>query len=363
MKRTGTILTLTMLALFALQALPGCKSPATGTVDEDLIARDQVLNLDDEYGGYNFGDEAPAFADPSLAADYGPDATAEFTDPMEDDSAVVDARRRARHRRYLMITWGNLRADSSVNFVTDWTGGLHVDNGVVVLKRTIRFDAHDEILPRTSRDLLQWVSHTKPHYDGILVALYKIPAHDSTATDSSRCETPPLSVTFRTAPLQVTFSEDELQDLHRVIRVDDAGNAVAFNTIVVEPAPCGGGFLAGQWKNVSNRPGGIFRGKWISHNGVHMGYLRGAYGPNSRGEKVFFGKWITAGGRFEGLLKGRYGGFDDDRPGGWFEGIWLTRGLRAGGGLRGVWATSDRIDGGGYFRGEWKRRCLNASLQ
>jgi len=92
-----------------------------------------------------------------------------------------------------------------------------------------------------------------------------------------------------------------------------------------------------------------------------MGYLRGAYGPNSRGEKVFFGKWITEGGRFEGLLKGRYGGFDGDRPGGWFEGIWLTRGLRIGGGIRGAWATSEKADGGGFFRGQWMRRCASVT--
>lgn len=361
MKRTSTIFTIALLALIAVWAMPGCKSPATSTVDEDLIARDQVLDLDDEFGGYNFGDEGPAFDDPMLSADYGPDATALYDDPMEDDSAVVDIKRRRHRKRYLMITWGNLRADTTIDYITDWNGGLQVENGVVVLKRTIRFDAYDEILPRTSRNLLQWVSRTRPHFDGILVELHKVAPHDTANADSSRCEVPPLSVTFRTAPLQVTFTEDELKDLHMVIPVDDAGNAVAFNTIVVEPSPCAGGFLAGQWKNVSDRPGGIFRGKWISHNGVHMGYLRGAYGPNSRGEKVFFGKWITEGGRFEGLLKGRYGGFDGDRPGGWFEGIWLTRGLRIGGGIRGAWATSEKIDGGGFFRGQWMRRCASVT--
>jgi len=361
MKRTSVIFTVALLALLTVWAMPGCKSPATDTVDNDLIARDQVLDLDDEYGGYNFGDEGPAFDDPMLSADYGPDATTEYNDPMEDDPAVVDIKRHQRRQRYLMITWGNLRADTSIGFPTDWSGGLTVENGVVLLKRTIRFDARDEILPRTSRQLLEWVSYTQPHYDGVLVALHKVMVHDTASTDSSKCEAPPLSVTFRTAPLQITFTEDELEDLHMVIPVDDAGNAVAFNTIVVEPTPCAGGFLAGQWKKVSDRPGGIFRGKWISHNGVHMGYLRGAYGANSRGEKVFFGKWITQSGRFEGLLKGRYGGFDGDRPGGWFEGIWLTRGMRVGGGIRGVWGTSEKIDGGGFFRGQWKRRCTNAS--
>jgi len=117
--------------------------------------------------------------------------------------------------------------------------------------------------------------------------------------------------------LTVTINEDDLKDLHRIVTVDDAGNAVAFNTITVEPNDCGGGFMAGQWHDVTDRPGGVFRGKWISQNGLHMGYLRGVYGPNSRGEKVFFGKWIGQGGNFKGMLRGHYGSLDV-RPGGWF---------------------------------------------
>ena len=139
--------------------------------------------------------------------------------------------------------------------------------------------------------------------------------------------------------------------------VDDGGNAVAFNTITIEPTACAGGFLAGQWRNVSERPGGKFRGKWISQNGAHMGYLRGIYGPNDRGHRVFFGKWINQGGQFQGLLRGQYGFWDGDRPGGWFEGAWVNRSLRVKGKLRGAWSTSEDIDGGGHFRGRWRHAC------
>jgi hypothetical protein len=168
----------------------------------------------------------------------------------------------------------------------------------------------------------------------------------------------PMAVTFKTGPLTVTIMESDLVDLHRVVTVDDAGNAVAFNTITVMPDECPSGFLAGQWRAVADRPGGIFRGKWISANGIHMGYLRGVYGPNSRGEKVFFGKWITRGGRFQGLLRGHYG-VSDVRPGGWFEGQWISRNLQVMGGVRGVYGTRDTDNGrhGGFFRGAWKTRC------
>ena len=118
-----------------------------------------------------------------------------------------------------------------------------------------------------------------------------------------------------------------------MIRVDDMGNAVAFNTITVEPTDCPSGFLGGVWRNVPDRPGGVFRGRWISHNGVHHGYLRGRYGHTENDRPVFFGKMISQGGRFEALMRGTYGNFENDHPGGWFRGEFIDRNLRIKGGL------------------------------
>jgi hypothetical protein len=356
-----TIWLLTVIAL-GVWGLAGCSdTPSTPSADEDLLVRDQTVDLDDPYGGFNLGDEDAAFGDAMLTTDYGPDATVAFDDPMADDAEVKRIRERHRLHRYLMITWGNLDADSSIDFVTDWSGGLTVDNGVVLLARTVRFEPNDRILPRTSRDAIDWVSYTKPHFDGIIVALHKALRCDSTHIASTCLDVPvdePLSVTFRTGPLTVTIDEADLADLHRVVTVDEAGNAVAFNTITVMPEDCPSGFMAGQWRDVNDRPGGIFRGKWISRNGAHMGYLRGVYGPNSRGEKVFFGKWITAGGRFEGLLRGHYEPAGD-RPGGTFQGEWISRQLRVMGGLKGVYGKRDTDNGRhmGWFRARWRARC------
>lgn len=347
---------MTLVALLVAWAVPGCLSPTSPTSSNDLVTRTETVNLDDPYGGYNLGDEPAAFSDPTMVSEFGPQTMAAFDDPTLGDSAVVRAMNRRAVRRYLMITWGNLRADSTIDFVTDWSGSLTVDNGALVLHRTIRFDARDQILPRTSRDKIEWVSFTKPSFDGILVAIHKILAPDSTADTLAVAppETAPLTVTFATGPLTVTLSEDELTDLHRVVKVDEAGNAVAFNTITVMPSDCPAGFLAGQWHSVDRRPGGAFRGKWISLNGVHMGYVRGVYGTNSSGEKVFFGKWITASGRFQGLLRGRYD-VAVDRPGGRFQGVWMGRDLRVLGGLAGEYRAD--ADGHGFFRGVWRKRC------
>lgn len=363
MKRTRFHI-LIALTVVAVWTFFGCSSTEEPGVDDDLLSRDQVVDLDDPYGGFNFADEDPAFGDDVMTDMFGPELDAVYVDPMEDDPDVDRARKALRPVTYLMITWGNLEADSTIDFWTDWNGSLSAENGAICLKRTIRWDAHDQILPRTSRDLLEWESRTKPHFDGILVALHKILPRDPTVDDSASVDIAAndtqLAVTFDTGPLTVTINEEDLRDLHRVVTVDEAGNAVAFNTFRFYPQGCPQGFMAGQWKPVDHRPGGIFRGKWISNNGVHEGYLKGVYGPSEDGDNVFFGKWIKHNGSFQGLLVGYYGAHDVE-PGGWFRGVWLTRGLRTGGRVHGVWNTRDDVERpGGFFKGRWKKACPTA---
>lgn len=346
--------------LFVLSALVlaavGCDQSTGTDASNDISSRTQAVNLDDPYGGFNTASEPAAFGDPTLAADFGPDFAGIAGDDV--DTTRCDPR---RPRRFLMVTWGNLRADSLIDFPTDWTGSLCVENGVVRVLRTIRFEPRDQLLPRTSPACVEWVSHTQPSFDGILVSLHHERC-DSTleAGDDAPCREP-ISVTFATGPLTVTFTQEELADLHRVIVVDDAGNAVAFNTLVMMPGECPHGFLAGQWLDVEHdRYDGIFRGQWVSENGAHHGYLRGVYGVNKRGEPVFFGKWISESGDFRALLRGRYGLLpptNDSEADGWFAGVYLNRELREIGGLRGVWGEGTGEDEGGFFRGAWAARC------
>lgn len=352
---------ITVLALATAFALVGCDQATDTDTGNDVSSREQTIDLDDTYGGYNTADEKAAFDDPTLLSAYGPEGDVEIRDDV--DLTRTDRR---HPRRYLMITWGNLRADSLIDFATDWTGGLCAENGVVRVLRTIRFEPRDHLVPRTTRECVEWVSHTQPSFDGVIVALFKTMNCDSLtdpALVDSLCDAP-LSITFKTGPLTVTFTQDELADLHRVIPVDDAGNAVAFNVITREPNECANGFLAGQWMPSHGRnPRGVqgfFRGRWVSENGLHMGYLRGVYGINRRDDHVFFGKWISETGRFRGLLAGHYGVFEDtDRSAnGWFEGRWYSRQLQTMGGLRGVWGTrNDESKEGGFFRGAWRERC------
>ena len=346
--------------VLAALAFTACDSSTDSDPADDVATREQKVDLEDAYGGFNTADEAPAFNDPYLISNYGADGTLAVSDNV--DTTHVDR----RGPLFLMITWGNLHDDSTVTTATDWTGGLCSDNGVIRAVRTIRFERADHLVPRSSRACIEWVSHTQPDFDGVIVALFKTNECDS-LTDPALADTlceKPLAVTFTTGPLTITFSQEELVNLHRVITLDD-GNAVAFNVITSRPDHCPQGFLAGQWRPAPERKDngvqGYFRGQWVTENGLHRGHLRGVYGVNRHDEHVFFGKWIVESGRFHGLLIGKYGREErtDTGENGWFEGVWMSRSLAAVGGVRGVWGTGDDSKDGGFFRGAWRQRCFH----
>jgi hypothetical protein len=352
MKRLSVFL-LAIVVTAPLASLEGCRtSEGPAAVDDELYTREQVMDLDDAYGGFNFSDEAPGFDDPGLLGEFSEDGEAEFDDPITRDPRVAEFDRRQRDRLYLMITWGNLCRSREIDFVTDWSGSLTVDPGAIVLKRVIRFEPSDEILPRVRRDLLEWKSQTRGAFDGILVRVYGSPslAAIDTTTDSTA-----TMITFSTERLEVSFSLKDLPNLHRVIEVDNAGNAVAFNAVHVPPQGCPRGFMRGVWRDHPEREGGVFFGRWIAANGHFEGFLRGHYGVNGKGEHVFFGKLINPRGRFMGILAGEYG-YGSEKYGGWFSGRWVTGNLRTHGRLKGEWKRHEQ-DRNGFFRGRWEANC------
>ncbi len=355
MKRVSICL-LIILFSASMLSFTGCRdSEDPLAVDNELYTRDQVPDLDDEYGGFNFADETVGFNDPELLAEFGDDD--EFDDPFERDPLVMGRERdrdgNLRGRVFLMITWGNLHRDSTITDPTDWTGSLSVNPGAVLLKRTIRFEPNDEILPRTQRDLLEWTSKTRGGIDGILVRIVPVPSLTAADIDAE-IDSANTEITFATDPFKVTFTLDQLPNLRRIVTLED-GNAVAFTAVHVAPFECPRGFLRGVWRHHHERPGGKFFGKYVSETGLNIGHVKGFYGVNKEGEKVFFGKWISRSGRFRGILRGRYDS-GEERSAGWFAGRWIGRDLRVHGEVKGEWRRNDECHGG-FFRGQWRVNC------
>lgn len=355
MTRTSVFL----LAIFIIAAtiwVSGCsESENPAAVDDELYTRGQTPDLNDDFGGYNLADEPAGFGDQTLIEEFGDDK--DFEDPMINHPLVLDRNRdregHLRGRIYLTITWGNLHRDTTITHKTDWTGGLAVDPGAIVLKKTIRFEDHDQILPRTDPGLLRWESFTKPGIDGVVVRIIPGNPRDATLANAEP-DSADTIVTFKTGPFGVSFSLRELVGLHRIVTLDD-GNAVAFDAVYVPPVGCPKGFLRGVWRHHGEDARGDFFGKYVDAAGFHKGFVKGHFGVNKDGEKVFFGKWISRRGAFQGILRGHYGNDDEGRAG-WFAGRWMGRDRRVEGVLKGEWRHKNECRGG-FFRGRWKKEC------
>jgi len=378
MRRILPVLT----SILFLAVVFGCDGGSTPVTPGVPVT--QGPDLDDEYGGYDFTDELPAFGDPGL---FGQDVLAEDTpyeDDYENDPGVAEMADRPNARTYMLrIEWGQVaggpydRNGQCREISIDWTGRLALDRGAIVLKRVIQFDQEDYIHERTDRRILDWTSFTGRHFDGILVRIIDAPPASADSTDTDPPE--PNHLVFRSGPFSRTFTTDELDGLDLLVPVDRCGNGISFKGFRVGHEPCPHGFLAGVWMPAPSDTmppdssfaaaadtvedgkeiRGHFYGNWIQSNGMLAGHLKGVYGLDSSGRQVFFGKYIDLSGNFKGILKGTYGSMSMGPfldTAGYFIGEWIDENEINRGRLRGHWVAPHNTPRG-FFHGEWGTHC------
>lgn len=352
-----------------LLTVAGCSDDArlTSSDGDDVAGTNSLeeIDLDQSYGGLDYDDEPEAFGDAELLAEWdrAEDLSAEIAeaDSLVDTDpglAAPDVR-----RTYLRILWGQLDGMPRDSLGTalpaqrvDWSGKLSVSEGAVAFARLIRFEQpFDHRLPRSDRQTLEWVSHTAPHFDGILVCVLSRP--DSTGAIGGE-------LSFRTGPFSQKFDVAELDGLDEIHEVDELGNAISFTARTVEPGRrCASGFLAGFWHAAPETApfdGGILRGLVLSESGRVTGFLKGRYGIDAQGDRVFAGKLIGRQGRVRGLVEGTWMPAADGRGMGSFQGHWAVRSGVHVGQLRGQYES--RGEGGmGFFHGQWAELCDPAS--
>lgn len=336
----------------------------------DNPSNSDISGISQEFGGYTVSAESPAFGDSELA-DMN-DADEEVVDQIlaspAVDSLVEDPESGRFHFR---AVWGQLEYDSTVAELTDWTGSLTVSRGGLVVRRLIKFeDGQDYYIPRTEPNLVEWVSFTSVHHDGIAVDLFipsPQPMFDTTVVDDSTITIDtvmpePVTLTFETGPYSRTFSLAELASLDEVVELDD-GNSISFHGIQWYEMVCPRGGLSGQW-GFDEEGNGLFRGMWINHRGHLIGWLQGTFETDENGQHVFYGKWIDETGAFEGLLRGTWTpkypavAANPNRPNlGKFDGyIYDADGAEIGA-LRGRYHSA-RYLAAGWFSGRWKLHCI-----
>lgn len=366
------------LFIFMIILGSGCQFTENDPTSPVTTPEDQPetgINLDSATGGFSFADEKPAFGEPEAYESYNKELT--YDDPYREQKQVREMERRHRARIYrFRAVWGHLaRAfddrTTSERCPIDWTGTLHIEGGIIIIEKVIAFEAADSVT-RIDRSTIGWVSHTKPHIDGIQVRIICPPPPPP---DSVSNEVPKPVLVFETAPYTARFTLEQLKAMNILQPVDRCGNGISINSHIILPL-CPHGHLMGGWRGV--RPDtifspdstetrgivhGVFRGVWIGQRGHAAGHLKGVYGVNSAGERVFFGKYVDEGGRFVGILRGHYGcvpAIDavNSYTHGWFEGVWIGKERMVKGRLKGHWAADE--PGHGFFHGIWGINCSNA---
>ena len=364
--------TITLLSLVLLLAFAGCSN---NPADTNLNTGE--LDLSSEFGGYTATSEAFAFDDPQLITESTDDT--DYGDPILSSPGFDSLSRHPHAKRYhLRVAWGKLRYDSTVTTTTDWTGSLQISRGGVVIRRLIHWELNqDFIVPRDDRTLVEWISFTSVHNDGIAIDLIVPPlppTFDSSLvwiTDSLGDSTQivvvdiipavedPIEVTFTTGPYSRTFSLEELESLDTIVYVADS-NAVAFHALKLDRRDCPAGFYQGFWGYDENG-NGRFRGMWITESGFITGFVRGHFGVNDEGKNVLFGKYVSRNGQFKGFIRGtfrKHEGDNSDRTVvmGNFAALIFNAERAPIGVLAGRYRSGETVDHG-FMQGRWKLRC------
>lgn len=340
------ILGLASVALLVLAA--GCSQ----SDNDGQIGGGKMLDL---YGGYDTSPEAPGFGNAELVAGHPEDTP--YDDDMADSSAVRSAVNNPRARKYMLrMVWGNLEhPDTTVSTcpVTDWSGSITADGGLLIVRRLIRFEAGDYIVrPRRGAREVEWVSHTCNHVDGLLLEVIDVP--------DARPRTVANALSIATALFTLDIPFDSLADYARAATFDDC-NGIAIAATDRRETRCPRGFLEGGWISRSDTSG-AFRGAWVRDDGSLDGYLHGRYTVED-GRRILFGKWITTAGDFGGLMRGTWGPLLDDAepgeegPDGYFQGHWVNDAFTIVGHFRGHYCLPEAPDTTGSFHGRWKEDC------
>jgi len=331
---------LLVLSALSLAGLTACSK--NDPLGENQNEGEETLDLNLTNGGFDTSNEPVAFGDAGIAAESIEDV--DVVDDLSNDPATRSAIESGNVKLYeLRIIFGLLQGDSSATEVVDWSGSAEINKGTLVVLKTIRFENGDYIhLPRDNRRRIEFTSTTRPHFDGLLLAIIDNDTSDATLEGS---------FTFNAGAYSRTLTFSELDSLDLLEPVGANGHEVSIISRSKEATPFAGGFLAGRWiKKTMND--GTFHGRWINSMGTNTGHLRGIWGVNRNGEKVFFGKYISMSGEFRGLLRGAWS-FERGTDGGLFRGNWIDRNNQTVGTLHGHWKSGRPGDGRGYFHGRY----------
>lgn len=327
------------LVVAALLSSTACVEQSTDDFVESSLPSDdsieQALSSIDDSMSDDALDEEPAFGDETFSAAFGEDDIEDTgAADLRDEPEIVRPDGELVRVFHVMAVWGRIRPNDNEPITMRWNPAISVADGDAVrVRRTVRFDRFDEVLPQEARNRVNIVSATRPHVDGVILQV---------AITASDAEEGYLQ--FAAGDMAFRYGVSELGTLNEHILTDSAGNGLMLVALDRTPDdnPCASGFLAGRWIN-TDAPGGVFGGRWMSEDGDVVGHLAGRYADGE-----FRAKYIDRDGEFRGFLAGVYGD-------GHFSGEYYDAEGNQLGVLRGQYTTTG--SGHGLFRGAWSKDC------
>ena len=311
------------LALFTILTA-ACVNDATTPVEE--VKSD--LELDN--GGFDTSDELAEFGQGALFADAAIESSSDVTDEMTDDVTAMDVAGVEAHD--ISLIWGKLPPDLTATDGVDWSGTLELSRGGMLIRRRLGFEeATDRVLPRTTREVIEIESRTRPFADGLALRVF----------DDRPNDPDPIRLTYRSVDgARVhTFDLRDLADGPVVRNEGDGNRMVAVGRRRNDS--CAHGVMRGRWHALAPNAG-VYLGVVANAAGLPIGHVRGIYGERRNGDSVLFGKFIDRTGRFTGIINGNYDAQSDT-----FEARWLDR-QGDHGVLHGVFFEGPSLRGGAY---------------
>ena len=292
------------LALLAVLPIAACVDSEQPVDDLDEVQAE----IEKENGGYTTTDDLAAFGAENLYAAAAIEGDTAVVDELETDPTIIAMGGAAGVEAHdLVLVWGQLPADPT-SAIRDWSGELRLSRGAMVVRRRIAFEAAtDRVMPRTSRDLIEFRSVTRPASDGLVLRVF----------DPSPADADPIRLTYTSADGSRTHSIElrRLADGPVVVDAGEGDRLIAAGRRRNDA--CRHGAMRGRWHALAPNAG-VYLGIVANAAGEPIGHVRGIYGQRRNGDSVLFGKFIARDGRFTGILNGH---FNNGR----FEARWLDR--------------------------------------
>ncbi len=344
----------TVMAMFVSGCFQGGDGSGLNDLENDEATAEKALT--DPFKALGTGNEDSYFGDQELAdleseeVEYS-DAVEGLTSSLISLEGENTSQESSCDTYFMRLRWGQFRErNDDVEDSTDWSGAISVNAGKLIIFRTLGFDRNDSISERTDPKVINFISKTRPHFDGLRLKYVVCPSDLSTLSQGEE-----VTFTFNAPnlPFAKSYTTSDLAHMNDLVKDIDA-NSNKFQLQSVLKSNLCQGTMEGRWHTQENGLG-VFKGKVDSSDGIKLGHIKGVFAKDSQENNVFAAKFISRKGRFKGLVVGTYGGTYGEEN---FEGTIYNRKRGKVGNIEGTYVDGD-ADHKGTFSGIYTLDCAD----